>query len=112
MVQQFITEARALDVHEMRALKPAKRYTLAGLFIFSQRQKALDDVAEIFIKTVRNLESTAKLRLQQYQLATADQKPSSVSSETFSTSCRTTKRLRPCGSHRCVPHWAMIPTAC
>lgn len=26
---QFITEARALDVHEMRALKPAKRYTLA-----------------------------------------------------------------------------------
>ncbi len=76
---QFITEARALDVHEMRALKPAKRYTLAGLFIFSQRQKALDDVAEIFIKTVRNLESTAKLRLQQYQLANADQLQTLVS---------------------------------
>ena len=39
-------------------LKPAKRYTLAVLFIFSQLKKALDDVAEIFIKTVRNLEST------------------------------------------------------
>jgi hypothetical protein len=39
---QLVTEARALDVHEMRALKPAKRYTLAVLFIFSQLQKALD----------------------------------------------------------------------
>ncbi|MFP4896618.1 Tn3 family transposase [Paraburkholderia sp. EG304] len=76
---QFVIEARALDVHEMRTLKPAKRYTLAVLFVFSQLQKALDDVAEIFIKTVRNLESTAKLRLQQYQLAHADQLEALVS---------------------------------
>ena len=75
---QLVIEARALDVHEMRALKPAKRYTLAVLFIFSQLQKALDDVAEIFIKTVRNLESTAKLRLQQYRLAHADQAESLI----------------------------------
>lgn len=47
---QFVVEARALDVHEMRALKPAKRYALAVLFVLAQRQKALDDVAEIFIK--------------------------------------------------------------
>ncbi|OUL86127.1 Tn3 family transposase [Paraburkholderia hospita] len=70
---QLVTEARALDVHEMRALKPAKRYTLAVLFIFSQLQKALDDVAEIFIKTVRKLESTAKLRLERYRMRHADE---------------------------------------
>ncbi|EUC12676.1 Tn3 family transposase [Paraburkholderia hospita] len=70
---QLVTEARALDVHDMRALKPAKRYTLAVLFIFSQLQEALDDVAEIFIKTVRNLESTAKLRLEQYRMRHADE---------------------------------------
>lgn len=75
---QLVIEARALDVHEMRTLKPAKRYALTVLFIFSQLQKVLDDVAEIFIKTVRNLESTAKLRLQQYQLAHADQLQSLV----------------------------------
>ncbi|CAB3728710.1 hypothetical protein LMG27174_05600 [Paraburkholderia rhynchosiae] len=40
---QLVIEARALDVHEMRSLKPAKRYTLAVLLIFSQLQKALDD---------------------------------------------------------------------
>jgi hypothetical protein len=68
-----LTEARALDVHEMRALKPAKRYTLTVLFIFSQLQKALDDVADIFIKTVRNLENTAKLRLEQYRMRLADE---------------------------------------
>lgn len=76
---QLVIEAHALDVHEMRALKPAKRYTLAVLFIFSQLQKSLDDVAEIFIKTVRNMENTARLRLQQYQLAHADQLESLVS---------------------------------
>jgi len=76
---QFVVEARALDVHEMRALKPSKRYALAVLFVLAQRQKALDDVAEIFIKTVRNLENAGKLRLQQYQLAHTDQLQSLVS---------------------------------
>lgn len=75
---QLVIEARALDVHEMRALKPTKRYALAVLFICSQLQKALHDVAEIFIKTVRNLERTAKLRLQQYRLAHADQAESLI----------------------------------
>nr|WP_324291690.1 hypothetical protein [Cupriavidus sp. D39] len=35
-------------------------------------QKALDDVAEIFIKVMRKLETLARTRLQQYQLAHAD----------------------------------------
>ncbi|MCT7328015.1 DUF4158 domain-containing protein [Ralstonia sp. CHL-2022] len=69
---QLITEARALDITELRALKPAKRHTLAVLFIQAQLQKALDDVAEIFIKVMRKFEPTAQTRLQQYQLAHAD----------------------------------------
>ena len=69
---QLVTEARALDIAELRSLKPAKRYTLAVLFIHAQLQKALDDVAEIFIKVMRKLESLARTRLQQYQLAHAD----------------------------------------
>lgn len=65
---QLVTEARALDVAELRSLKTAKRHALAVLFIQAQLQKALDDVAEIFIKVVRKLESYAKVRLQKYQL--------------------------------------------
>ncbi|NPT60787.1 Tn3 family transposase [Paraburkholderia elongata] len=65
---QLVTEARALDVAELRALKVAKRHALAVLFIQAQLQKALDDVAEIFIKVMRKFETYAKVRLQKYQL--------------------------------------------
>nr|WP_232446514.1 DUF4158 domain-containing protein [Burkholderia ubonensis] len=69
---QLVTEARALDVAELRSLKASKRHALAVLFIQAQLQKALDDVAEIFIKVVRKFESYAKVRLQKYQLEHAD----------------------------------------
>jgi hypothetical protein len=69
---QLVTEARALDIAELRALKQAKRHTLAVHFIYAQVQKALDDVAEIFTKVMRKLESLARTRLLQYQLAHAD----------------------------------------
>jgi hypothetical protein len=59
-----VLEARALDLAEMRALKPMKRYTLAVLLLQTQLQKAMDDVAEIFIKTVRNLHNIAAERLR------------------------------------------------
>ncbi|MBN8503167.1 MAG: Tn3 family transposase [Burkholderiales bacterium] len=65
---QFVLEARALNVREMMALKPTKRYALAVLLIQAQLQKAVDDVAEIFIRTVRNMHNLARERLKQYQL--------------------------------------------
>jgi len=64
--EQLVLEARALDVAEMRRLKPLKRYTLIVLLIQSQLQKAMDDIAEIFIKTIRNLHNGAEERLRQY----------------------------------------------
>jgi TnpA family transposase len=71
--EQLVLEARALDLTEMRSLKPAKRYTLATLLIQTQLQKAMDDIAEIFIKTIRNLHNTAEEKLRQYHLQHADQ---------------------------------------
>uniref|UniRef100_UPI0034D75C30 Tn3 family transposase n=1 Tax=Shewanella algae TaxID=38313 RepID=UPI0034D75C30 len=66
--QQFMLEARALDAQEMRELKHDKRYALAVILIRSQHGKALDDVAELFIKLVRELENHAQQSLQQYIL--------------------------------------------
>lgn len=71
--EQLVLEARALDLAEMRALKPMKRYTLAVLLIQTQLQKAMDDVADIFIKTMRNLHNVAAERLRQYHLGQAEQ---------------------------------------
>lgn len=71
--EQLVLEARALDLSEMRALKPLKRYTLAILLIQTQLQKAMDDVAQIFIKTIRNMHNVAEERLRQYHLKQATQ---------------------------------------
>lgn len=70
---QMVLEARALDIAEMRAMKANKRYTLAVLMVQSQLQKAMDDVAEIFIKTLRSLHRIAEERLQQYHLTHVQQ---------------------------------------
>lgn len=70
---QFVTEARALDIADMRSLKADKRYALTVLLVQAQLQKAMDDIAEIFIKSVRNMHHVAEERLRAYQLEHADQ---------------------------------------
>lgn len=71
--EQLTLEARALDLSEMRALKPLKRYALAILLIQTQLEKAMDDIAEIFIKSLRSLHNSAEERLRQYHLQQAEQ---------------------------------------
>jgi hypothetical protein len=70
---QLVIEARALDIADMRALKPNERFALTVLLIQAQLQKAMDDIAEIFIKTVRSMHHIAEDRLRQYHLDHADQ---------------------------------------
>lgn len=65
---QFTLEARALDASAMRDLLLLKRYTLAVLLVQDQLRKATDDIAEIFIKTQRKMDTLAKKRLQRYHL--------------------------------------------
>lgn len=65
--RQWLVEARALDVAEMRRLSAPKRYALATLFIRAQVGKALDDVADLLIRLVRGLENQAQQRLEHYQ---------------------------------------------
>ena len=67
-LKYFRTLARALDVSELVALKPAKRYALAAIFIRSQCGKTLDDAADLFIRLIRNLENRAQQQLITYQL--------------------------------------------
>ncbi len=69
---QLVMEARALDLSQLRQLKPLKRHTLIVLLIQAQLQKAMDDVADIFIKIIRNLHNVAEERLRQYHLQEAE----------------------------------------
>jgi hypothetical protein len=62
---QFTLEARALDAAQMKALPTSKRYTLVTLLVRSQLRRATDDIAEIFVKTVRKLDGDAQKRLKE-----------------------------------------------
>ncbi|MTT54260.1 DUF4158 domain-containing protein, partial [Alcanivorax sp. VBW004] len=66
--RQFALEARALTAPEMARLKPNKRYALAVILVRQQHSKALDDVANLYIKMLRSMESTAQSALHQYIL--------------------------------------------
>lgn len=70
---QFTLEARAYDASDMRNMEPLKRYTLTVLLIQAQLCKAIDDIAEIFVKTQRQIDVWASKRLIQYQLEHARQ---------------------------------------
>ena len=67
-LKQYRAMARALDASELAELKPAKRYALATIFIRAQYAKTLDDAADLFIRLMQKLESTAQQKLVDYQL--------------------------------------------
>ncbi|MCH7313121.1 Tn3 family transposase [Acinetobacter sp. ANC 3882] len=64
--QQYVYEARALDIKEMKALKPNKRYALMIVLLHAQLGKVLDDAVDMYIKTLRKLHFIAEQRLQEY----------------------------------------------
>jgi len=66
---QFKNEARSLDAAHILRLKPHKRYSLALILILSQRAEALDNVAEMFSKLVRDIYRLAKTDEQETYLS-------------------------------------------
>lgn len=66
--EQFANEARALDAAKMARLEARKRYALAVTLIHHQYAQSLDDTAELLVKMVQQLASTAEQHLQTYQL--------------------------------------------
>lgn len=67
-LRYFRTMAQALNVSEVAALKPVKRYALAVIFVRAQYGQTLDDAADLFIRLMQNMENTAQQKLVAYQL--------------------------------------------
>ena len=61
-------EARSYDAKSMRRLLDDKRYTLTALLVRQRYSSALDDVANIFIRMVRQLHHTGKQNYQEHLL--------------------------------------------
>ena len=66
-VKQFAAEARSLDVASMNDLAEAKRLTLAAALVLAQTGRALDDVADMFVRLVQRLHNQAYGALQEHQ---------------------------------------------
>jgi TnpA family transposase len=54
-LRQFALEAKSLDAARMQEMAPEKRYTLAATLIELQNARALDDLAEMFIKRLMRI---------------------------------------------------------
>ena len=52
-LKQFAAEARSLDVASMNDLTETKRLTFAATLVFSQTGRALDDVADMYVRLVQ-----------------------------------------------------------
>ncbi len=66
-VKQFAAEARSLDVASMNDLKESKRFTLAAALVLAQTARALDDVADMFVRLMQRLHNRASEALLQHQ---------------------------------------------
>ncbi len=71
-VERFAGEAKAFDMNRMNELASDKRVTLAAALICAQRAQALDDLAEMYTRTVRKLLKSGKEALEQYRIEHQD----------------------------------------
>jgi len=71
-LQHFRDWARSRDVAEMREMRPNARYALGAVFVRSQFATAMDDVAEILVKQVQNIETSARRHLTEHNLEHTD----------------------------------------
>jgi hypothetical protein len=66
-LKQFAAEARSLDAASMNDLTETKRLTLAATLVFTQTGRALDDVADMYVRLVQRLHNQARTALLEYQ---------------------------------------------
>lgn len=66
-IKQFAAEAKTLNAAQMKALEPNKRYALAVALLDVQSSRALDDLAEMFIKRMSSIHRKGKEALELYR---------------------------------------------
>ena len=58
-IRQFAAEARSLDLTSLNDMPERKRLTLAATLILKQVARALDDVADMFVRHVKKMHNKA-----------------------------------------------------
>lgn len=71
-IEQLRDEAMALDIADMKKMRPIKRYALATILVYMKTTSAVDDLVQIFITWIRKIEGQAKCKLEEYRLEQAN----------------------------------------
>ena len=71
-LEQLKDEAMVTDVADMKKMRPLKRNALVIILIIMKAGAAVDDLVQIFITWIRNIETQAKTKLEEYRLKQAD----------------------------------------
>lgn len=66
--RQFILEAQAFDVADLKKMKSVKRYALIVILIHSQLRRAMDNTVVILSRKLASLHNNAKMKLDEYHL--------------------------------------------
>lgn len=71
-IEQLRDEAIIADLHDMKEMRPFKRYALVTIYIYMKTAAAIDDLSQVFITWIKNIESHAKGKLEEYRLEQSD----------------------------------------
>lgn len=71
-IEQLRDEAMTADMDDMKNMRPIKRYSLATIFIYMKTASAIDDLTQVLITWIKNIESQAKYKLEEYRLKQAE----------------------------------------
>jgi hypothetical protein len=59
-LDQYVAEAIALGISDMRRIKEAKRYALSAMLLYQQYAKSLDSIVAVLARWLRNIKNDAK----------------------------------------------------
>ncbi|MDA7742375.1 Tn3 family transposase [Francisellaceae bacterium] len=68
-LEQYIAEAMALDVSDMRRVKESKRHALLAMLLYQQYAKSLDSVVTVLARWVRKIKNNASDKLEEIRSA-------------------------------------------
>ncbi|HAU1598911.1 TPA: Tn3 family transposase [Legionella pneumophila] len=64
-LDQYVAEAMALDIADMRRIKEAKRYALSAMLLYHQYAKSLDNIVTVLARWLRKIKNDAAEALQE-----------------------------------------------
>ena len=68
-LDQYVAEAIALDIADMRRIKEAKRYALSAMLLYQQYAKSLDSIVTVLVRWLRRIKTDATNALVEIRTA-------------------------------------------